>query len=67
MPYVSKIIVGSETANIKDTEALKNIQTINQKVTELTNKVEGFTESTYDEATETITLGGAGSERRFKN
>lgn len=60
MPYVSKIIVGSETANIKDAEARNNITIITQNVTTLTDKVEGFTDSTYEEATETITLGGTG-------
>lgn len=58
MPYVSKIVVGSETANIKDSEARNNIQSITQNVNTLTKKVNGFTDSTYDDATETITLGG---------
>lgn len=60
MPYVSKIVVGSETANIKDSEAQKNISTITQNVSTLTEKVNGFTDSSYDETTETITLGGTG-------
>ena len=60
MPYVSKIVVGSKTANIKDSEARENIQTVTQNVTKLTEKVNGFTDSSYDDATETITLGGTG-------
>ena len=51
MPYVTHITVGDATVDIKDAEARKDITTLQEKVGSITTP-------SYNQETETITLGG---------